>query len=288
MVKQLTVTCMWPFPALITKHEGRSFSSFDARHLRTCESYCETIKNNCKCGALSYVALRSRWFSRAIRGINVEGLSDEAVKACGYEQLLVFEGFWHVRAIPCYDVNSRGPVRVRSALLSSAQRVHVLHACTQLTAPDRDYFRYARSLFIVKMKNGVKYIAVTESRNSVTKIKPNTPTPPPCSSAERSLNVYVYGTTVRSSHGSRRVAPKSDEYVTAVCEKVYTYRVVLSFTLCTILRMDVRQAIDEDVLAQPQSVLTSAEAKGPILESEMRLRHGVPLELSDLKIIIRR
>ncbi|GBP55256.1 hypothetical protein EVAR_24452_1 [Eumeta japonica] len=55
--------------------------------------------------------------------------------------------------------------------------------------------------------------AATESRNSVTKIKPNTP---PlrlsCRSAERSLNVYVYGTTVRSSHGSRRAAPKSDEY----------------------------------------------------------------------------
>ncbi|GBP36161.1 hypothetical protein EVAR_4305_1 [Eumeta japonica] len=49
--------------------------------------------------------------------------------------------------------------------------------------------------------------AATESRNS----------PPlrlPCSSAERSLNVYVYGTTVRSSHGSRRAAPKSDEYDT--------------------------------------------------------------------------
>ncbi|GBP63404.1 hypothetical protein EVAR_35294_1 [Eumeta japonica] len=57
--------------------------------------------------------------------------------------------------------------------------------------------------------------AATESRNSVTKIKPNTPhSALPCSSAERSLNVYVYGTTVRSSHGLRRAAPKSDEYLT--------------------------------------------------------------------------
>ncbi|GBP93553.1 hypothetical protein EVAR_90119_1 [Eumeta japonica] len=56
--------------------------------------------------------------------------------------------------------------------------------------------------------------AATELRNSITKIKPNTPPLRlPCSSAERSLNVYVYGTTVRSSHGSRRAAPKSDEYV---------------------------------------------------------------------------
>ncbi|GBP78977.1 Apolipophorins [Eumeta japonica] len=55
--------------------------------------------------------------------------------------------------------------------------------------------------------------AATGSRNSVTKIKPNTP--PfrlPCSSAERSFNVYVYGITVRSSHGSRRAPTKSDEY----------------------------------------------------------------------------
>ncbi|GBP29077.1 hypothetical protein EVAR_10893_1 [Eumeta japonica] len=37
----------------------------------------------------------------------------------------------------------------------------------------------------------------------------------PCSSTERSLNVYVYGTTVRSSHGSRRAASKSDEYVSS-------------------------------------------------------------------------
>ncbi|GBP74976.1 hypothetical protein EVAR_56267_1 [Eumeta japonica] len=57
--------------------------------------------------------------------------------------------------------------------------------------------------------------AATESRNSVTKIKPNTPLRLPCSSAERSLNVNVYGTTVRSSHGSRRAAPKLDEYVSS-------------------------------------------------------------------------
>ncbi|GBP91783.1 hypothetical protein EVAR_63153_1 [Eumeta japonica] len=55
--------------------------------------------------------------------------------------------------------------------------------------------------------------AATVSRNSVTKIKPNTPhSTYPCSSAERSLNVYAYGTTIRSTHGSRRAAPKSDEY----------------------------------------------------------------------------
>ncbi|GBP07010.1 hypothetical protein EVAR_100871_1 [Eumeta japonica] len=60
----------------------------------------------------------------------------------------------------------------------------------------------------------------TESRNSVTKIKPkpNPPPPPPCSSAEGSFNVYVYGPTVRSSHGSRRSAPKSDEYTSRLVD----------------------------------------------------------------------
>ncbi|GBP74887.1 hypothetical protein EVAR_36072_1 [Eumeta japonica] len=43
---------------------------------------------------------------------------------------------------------------------------------------------------------------------TVTKINLTYPTCLPCSSAEGSLNVYVYGTTVRSSHRSRQAAPE--------------------------------------------------------------------------------
>ncbi|GBP46174.1 hypothetical protein EVAR_24581_1 [Eumeta japonica] len=44
--------------------------------------------------------------------------------------------------------------------------------------------------------------------------------------AERLLNVYVYGTTVQISHGSRRAAPKSDEYLPNDMENYMEYHVM--------------------------------------------------------------
>ncbi|GBP55640.1 hypothetical protein EVAR_97848_1 [Eumeta japonica] len=54
--------------------------------------------------------------------------------------------------------------------------------------------------------------AAIESRNSVTKIKPNTPHSGYRVARPSGRLTYVYGTTVQSSHGSRRAAPASDEY----------------------------------------------------------------------------
>ncbi|GBP61628.1 hypothetical protein EVAR_43565_1 [Eumeta japonica] len=68
-----------------------------------------------------------------------------------------------------------------------------------------------------KLSHYIAFIAGFERGDRIKKFRNENKTQHPSlrlpwSSAERSLNVYVYGTTVRSSHGSRRAAPESDKY----------------------------------------------------------------------------